>query len=350
MDEMLARLRTQASAGGASTRTDDGWCRTLASGLGFRYDYNSDVAKGGWEFYRLGNGICVAVVDLVAARELPRRYSSVDYLTLSAVLDGNLSLTDQDGSEGELADGFCTVYGMQANNQLEAIYPPGEHLRWVTVYLDRTTLFHVTGLCAKDLPERLADFVLNGGRLPCRNVPLSRAASLAALQLLDPPFEGGFRHAFLTAKALELACHVLFNLSREVEREDKGQFSAEDHKRLQRAMQLIRSNLEEPLNVHEIANAVGLTRQRLQLGFRMIYGDTVGRIRDKVRMELALELIRDSKLSMIEIALETGYEHPASFTRAFKVAFGVSPIQMRYVAHDELRVKNTRRKTKPVVP
>lgn len=348
MVAMLNRLRTQTSAGGASTRLDDGWCRTLAAGLGFRYEYNSDVAQGGWDFYRLGNDLCVAVVDMVAARELPRRYSSGDYLTLSAVLDGNLPLTDQDGSEGELVDGFCTVYGMQAGNQLEAIYRPGEHLRWVTVYLNRATLLQVTGLGLQDLPPRLAEFVINGGSFPCCNVPLSRAASLAALQLAKPPFEGGFRHTFLTAKAFELACHVLFNLSRAVEREDDRQLSAEEHERLQRAMKLIRSSLDRPPNVLDIATAVGLTRQRLQLGFRMIYGDTVGRVRDKVRMEYALDLIRDSKLSMIEIALGTGYEHAASFTRAFKLAFGLSPIQMRCVARDELRVKNLRRGARKV--
>jgi transcriptional regulator GlxA family with amidase domain len=40
-------------------------------------------------------------------------------------------------------------------------------------------------------------------------------------------------------------------------------------------------------------------------------------------MELALDLIRDSTMTMIEIALETGYHHPASFTKASKSAFGI---------------------------
>lgn len=345
MEDMLDRLQARRDDG-LMTRTEDGWCRPLSSGLGFRYDYDQSVAKGGWDFYRLGNGVCIAIIDMVAAQTLPRRYTSVDYLALSAVLEGHVPLQGPDGTEGELADGFCTIYGTQADEQLEGSYPPGEHLRWVTVWLERTTLFHVTGLTARDLPQPITDFILNGGSLPCRKVPLSRSASLAAHQLINPPFEGGFRHAFLTAKALELACHILFNLSQDVEREEKGQFSAQDHKRLRDAMKLIRSNLDKPLNVQELAEAVGLTRQRLQLGFQMIYGNSVGRIRDKVRMDLALDLVRDSKLSMIEIALETGYEHPASFTRAFKAAFGISPIQMRYVVHDELRVKNIRRQPK----
>ncbi len=348
MADMMSRLDEPGDGGSSVVRTDDGWWRQLGAGLGYRYEYDAKFAEGGFDFYRLGNGMCVALIDLVARRSMPRRYSSSDYLTITAVLDGDLRLSGGGGMGGELSNGFCTVYSMLAGDELETVYSPGDHLRWVTVYLERTTLFHVTGLAPRDLPPSVVDFVLNGGNLPCRKVPLTRAASLAAHQMLEAPFPGSFRQAFLTGKALELACHILFNLSREVEKADEGQFSAEDHRRLQHAMRLIRTNLDQPLNVHEMAEVVGLTRQRLQQGFRMVYGDTVGRMRDKIRMELALELIRDSKISMIEIALETGYEHPASFTRAFKAAFGVSPIQMRYLAHDELRVKNIRRK--PAAP
>lgn len=160
--------------------------------------------------------------------------------------------------------------------------------------------------------------------------------------MIKPPFQGSFRHAFLTAKALELACHILFNLARAVECEDQGCFSATDHSKLQEAMRLIRNSLDAPFEVKEIAEAVGLTRQRLQRGFRMIYGGTVGEIRDKLRMELARELISDSTLSMVEIALECGYVHSASFTRAFRSAFGMPPMQMRLAASDALRVKNQR--------
>ncbi len=346
MELMLDRLEHQKVAADSATRTGDGWCRSLSSGLGFRYEYDTDVAQGGWEFYRLGNGICVAIVNMVVASVLPRRHSTADYLALSAVLDGNIPLIDDSGSEGKLADGFCTVYGAPSHHELETVYHPGDHLRWVTIYLERTTLLHITGLTAADLPHDLAEFLVNGGSLACRNVPLSQSASLAAHQMIKPPFDGGFRHAFLTAKALELACHILFNLSRDLAHEEKGRFSAADYRKLQQAMLLIRSKLDEPLNVTQIAETVGLTRHRLQLGFRMMYGDTVASMRDRVRMDLALDLIRDSSLSMIDIALEAGYQHPASFTRAFRAAFGVSPIQMRQLVADELGVKNIRRSSR----
>ena len=57
-------------------------------------------------------------------------------------------------------------------------------------------------------------------------------------------------------------------------------------------------------------------------------------MRDKIRMEHALNLVRGSALSITQIALETGYEHHSSFTRAFKTAFGMCPAQMRRLTQE----------------
>lgn len=340
VDDMLRELGASSASPGQSARMSDGWRQPIAGGLGFRYEYDNSVATGGWEFYRLHNGICIALVQMTANRRIVRRHNTGDHVALSAVLDGNVLLTDDLSVEGELADGYCTVYGNGPDRPLETTYEPGEQLRWVTLYFERSSFFSLTGLVEADVPAEFAEYIRNGSAYACRNVPLSELASLTAHQLTTPPFPGTFRQSFMSAKALELACYILFGLSQPESELFGGRFEAEDHRRMKQAMAMIRDNIDAQISVHEIAEAVGMSRHRLQLGFRMIYGDTVGRIRDKLRMELALDLIRDSNLSMIEIALETGYEHAASFTRAFKAAFGISPIQMRKVANDELRVRN----------
>ncbi|MGE6696376.1 helix-turn-helix domain-containing protein [Hyphomonas sp. NPDC076900] len=344
IDEMLNLLEQHDARDGRPLKRPEGLCRLIGDGLGFRVDYAHDQAKGGFEFYRLSDDICVATVDMMPYREISRRHSSGDFIAFSAVLDGNIELFQSLGVEGELASGYCTIYGNSVDEELETSYAPGEHLKWVSIYLRRDAIRRLTGfVSAEDLPDDFNACLETGASLHCRNVPLSYLASMAAHQMITPPYDDTFLKPFLTAKALELVCHIMFNLSKQLEHEEKGFFSREEHKRLQQAMRLIRTTLDQPLNVSDIARATGFTAHRLQLGFRMVYGDTVGRIRDKVRMELALDLIRDSAMSMIEIALETGYEHPASFTRAFKAAYGISPTQMRNARNDELRLRNLKR-------
>jgi transcriptional regulator GlxA family with amidase domain len=151
---------------------------------------------------------------------------------------------------------------------------------------------------------------------------------------MECPFRNGFLTAFLKAKALELACLILFRLAGTAEEValDGVRLSLSDQRKLKQAMTIIEGNLEATPDINELVAAVGLSRPKLQLGFRLLYGDTVARIRDKRRMERALKLVRSTSLSMIDIAAEIGYDHAASFTRAFRSAFGESPLRVRRMA------------------
>lgn len=333
MDDILATLRDP----GPTTRCYDGWRHPLLGGVGFRHDYDAEVARGGWEFYLLGRGLSLAIVDFVACRSIPRRHGYGDHLVLSAVLEGASHIVAPGGAVGDLQHGYCTVYGMEKDAQFELSYEPGNAFKWVSVFIERSLFCGATGLDPQDLSADVGEFLVNGSRLPHRNIPLSSAASLTATQILECPFQGGFRRSFLTAKSLELACNILYMLpdcgSAELGR---SAFCDEDYVKLARAMQMLEKNLETPPNVSDLATAAGLTRQKLQLGFRLLHGDTVGRIRDKLRMEHALVLVRESALPLIEVALDSGYEHAASFTRAFKATYGMSPARMRRMARESV--------------
>ena len=328
MEDLLATLKAQQTPSGV--RTGDGWRHPWPDGSGFRHDYDANVAQGGWDFYLVGEGLSVALVEFVACRKIAKLHSLGDHLVISAVIEGSSPIIAAGGGNCELSNGYCTIYGMQTGEEFETVYESGRPLKWVSIFIDRHTFFSATRLQGHDLPPALRSFIEDGNRLAHRNIPLSNAASLTVQQMLERPFKGGLQRAYLHGKALELVCHVLFTMAHDsLEELSDVAFSTADYAKLQKAMAYIRRSLDEPFSIAELATAVGMTRQRLQLGFRVVYGDTVGRIRDKVRMERALNLVRGSNLSMIDIGLEAGYEHPASFTRAFKAAFGVSPARMR---------------------
>jgi len=330
MDDILALV--DGSDFAQAVRHGDGWRRPLGGGS-FRHDYDSDVAEGNWEFHLVRPGLAVATVDFKAVRDLPRLHSLGDQLVLSAVIEGTTPFTAPAGVAGELLHGYCTIYGLEKAQVFETVYPAGSPLKWVSVFIDRTRFTDATGIPLDALPAEVAAFVRDGVGLAHRNVALSPSSSLAAAQIFNRPYRGGFEQSYLGAKAIELACHILHALAHtSAEEIDARSISRADHERLDRARRIISETLDEPLNIDVLAGAVGLTRQKLQTGFRVIYGDTVARVRDRARMELALDLIRSGDMSIIRVGLEAGYEHAASFTRAFKAAYGVSPLQMRQMA------------------
>lgn len=317
-------------------RVADGWRDPVAGSLGYRHLYDPEIAEGGLEFHQLSRGLWLLTTDIIPARAMDRRHHFDDKIVLSAVLKGKVDILEDGRSAGQLTAGQCTIYGMSgADVPFETCYAPGEPLQWVTIVMDRGIIGEVTHLSMADLPEGLHAFMRGERAFPFSNVPLSRAAALAAQQVLETTLTGGYRRTFLAAKAREIACLALFSLkSAARDTLDGVQLQVGDHARIELARRYLERSLDEPPQIDELAQAVGMTRQKLQLGFKKIYGDTVANVRDQMRIGHALELVRISSMSMIEIALETGYEHPASFTRAFRAAFGMSPSQMRKMSQE----------------
>jgi AraC-like DNA-binding protein len=327
MEQMLGLVRSTRGSENPAIQMDDGWCRALEDADGFHFEYDGTSARGGWDFYSLGEGLSLALIDVRVQAAIERRHSLTDHFVVSAVLEGNLDIADLNGIEGGLADGFATVFGLLPNQAYDTVYRPGQHLQWVTIFVHREHFLKLTGFDPSELSQEVRDFLSGSARLPYHSVPLSNASALAIHQLLSCELKGAFRRSLFRLKALEITCRVLHALADPTP--SAGRLTQDEIDRVDRALAMIQAQLDCPLTINVLAAAVGLNRKRLQFGFRVRYGDTVGQIHERIRMERSLELIRSSTLSITDIAFEMGYEHPASFTRAFKAAFGLSPLACR---------------------
>jgi AraC-like DNA-binding protein len=58
-------------------------------------------------------------------------------------------------------------------------------------------------------------------------------------------------------------------------------------------------------------------------------GLTYTRVLDEVRLETAAQLLRESELRVVDVAVDLGYSDQANFSRAFRRWAGVSPTQFR---------------------
>lgn len=334
IEDMKRMSRSVHDTGLRTPVADDGWFKPLGE-TGFRYDYDINIARGGWDFHELGPGLSLIVTDMVAAMPTPRCHRMTDHLVMSIIVDGVIPFADPRGAApaDPMSRGFCTVYGLREGSVVETFYEPGKHLRWLSIIIDCERFRDETGIDPSELPADMQAFLDGDAELRARHVPVTHpAVSLAAVHLLECPYEGTFRTAYMRSKVMELICHVLAAMADTAHVHLGERLSPADLRKLERAMQILRANLQSPVRVDDLAAEVGLSRRRLQHGFRQLYGDTVCNVRDRLRMDLALDLVVDSNMSMIEIALETGYEHPASFTRAFRATFASSPIATRNAA------------------
>ncbi|HEX4340528.1 MAG TPA: AraC family transcriptional regulator [Polyangiaceae bacterium] len=101
--------------------------------------------------------------------------------------------------------------------------------------------------------------------------------------------------------------------------------------RISKAMTLMQSDPAKRWTVEELARAVGLSRAVFARRFSESAGITPLRHLTRLRMELAVALLRDSDASLAEIAVRVGYDSEFAFSRAFKRHHRVSPGVFRRV-------------------
>lgn len=94
----------------------------------------------------------------------------------------------------------------------------------------------------------------------------------------------------------------------------------------------VRDHLDEPLDRDRLATLSGFSVIHFHRIFAAHTGETVASYVRRLRMERAAHHLRVADLSVIEVALECGYESHSAFSKAFKQHFGVTPTQGRDLA------------------
>lgn len=98
---------------------------------------------------------------------------------------------------------------------------------------------------------------------------------------------------------------------------------------VQNVMIYLRENYSRQIDFAAVAEAQAVSAPYLSRLFHEYAGVSPSRYLTGYRMEQAKKLLRDSRLSIGEIAERVGYPDPFHFSKTFKNTIGVSPSQFR---------------------
>jgi len=104
-----------------------------------------------------------------------------------------------------------------------------------------------------------------------------------------------------------------------------------------RALRYMWEHLAEPLGVPDIAEAVGLSRRKLERHFRAHLGRGVNEELNRKRIEWCCELLVATKTTVKAIAEQTGFTSGKHFFKVFRETTGMSPRKYRLVQAARLR-------------
>lgn len=88
-------------------------------------------------------------------------------------------------------------------------------------------------------------------------------------------------------------------------------------------------HLAEVFDLSSLAARAGLSKFYFQRLFKNATGLSPSRYHITLRMEEARRLLRETRKSVVEVALEVGYENPSHFAQLFRREIGLSPSDYR---------------------
>lgn len=99
------------------------------------------------------------------------------------------------------------------------------------------------------------------------------------------------------------------------------------NERLARAVEMFESRLDEPMRTQDVAEKVGLSPRQLERLFLRYLSTSPKKYRMEMRLNRARELLRQTDMSVIEVALACGFASPSHFSKCYRSRFAETPYQ-----------------------
>ncbi len=133
---------------------------------------------------------------------------------------------------------------------------------------------------------------------------------------------------FVQGIAQAIAIHLARNYAIQVEASHSGGSSLPGYK-LQQITDWMAEHVAEDFNLDRLAAQAGLSKFHFHRLFKSAAGVSPARYHINLRMNVARRLRRETKKSVVTVALDVGYANPSHFAKLFRRETGLSPSDYR---------------------
>lgn len=101
------------------------------------------------------------------------------------------------------------------------------------------------------------------------------------------------------------------------------------HPKLSRVIQFMEGAIEDPVSPAQLARDVGLSTRQLERLFRRYLDRSPKRYYMELRLGKARNLLMQTDMSVINVALASGFTSPSHFSKCYRAHYGVTPYRER---------------------
>jgi AraC-like DNA-binding protein len=313
----------------------------LAPGAGLfgrRVPVSDNAAEGHWEMMGLHDDAYLVISECQYARPRSERVPPEDFVEFHFYLKGPAHVTIPEAGDVHI-DGPTLTIVQQGNVCCQVSWQPGAS-RAVSLYVRRRRFERfLTASLGADHPLHARLHPVGSTHLSYLHLPVGADALHAVEKLLANPYTGHRRLMYADAKVCEILCASLDQWEAFADAHTAEHvFSGRDLRLIEKARDMLLADMSHMPTIPTLARAVGTNTSKLKRGFKFMYGQTVFKLGQTRRMEHALDLLMDSRMSVSEVAAAVGYQHQTSFTASFRDHFGFAPRDARRMRHAQLVV------------
>lgn len=257
-----------------------------------------------------------------------RQYPVINFgFILSADIKKNIKANPAGTKELNMKDG---ISGIQYARDQEGVIRinPGKKQQILHIHASIPFLEALLESDRSVLPEALK-FILKHKThhhlLKC-NI-MSPEIHSVVYQILNPSRSLSLSHLYLEGKILELLSLHLAALSMDHKKPDGVLLNPDEKQRIFTVEKCLFRDLNSPPTLNHLSAMAGLSANKLQAGFREIYGHSVFEYLREHKMQTARVLLQKSRANVSETAWNVGYVNVSHFSAAFKKRFGILPKQ-----------------------
>ncbi|WP_296764168.1 GlxA family transcriptional regulator [Sediminimonas sp.] len=101
------------------------------------------------------------------------------------------------------------------------------------------------------------------------------------------------------------------------------------HPKLSQVIQMMEANIEEPISPSVLAREVGMSTRQLERLFRRYLNRSPKRYYMELRLSKARNLLMQTDMSVINVALACGFASPSHFSKCYRAHYNTTPYRER---------------------
>jgi transcriptional regulator GlxA family with amidase domain len=101
------------------------------------------------------------------------------------------------------------------------------------------------------------------------------------------------------------------------------------HPKLSKVIQVMEENIEEPISPAILAKDVGMSTRQLERLFRRYLSRSPKRYYMELRLQKARNLLMQTDMSVINVALACGFASPSHFSKCYRAHYDTTPYRER---------------------